>query len=51
MITTVTTQRTSKSFKAQLVTSDFLFFFSGLSWFLPYGGAYEDGRVCPGRRQ
>ena len=40
---TITTQRSSKPLKAQLVVAAFLFFFAGLSWFLPYGGPYDDG--------
>ena len=39
---TITTQRTSKPLKAQLVISAYLFWFALLSWFLPYGGALDD---------
>lgn len=39
---TVTTQRTSKVLKAQLAISMFLMIFGGFSWFLPYGGAFDD---------
>ena len=38
---TVTTQRTSKVLKAQLVLSTFLCWFGLLSWFLPYGGTVD----------
>ena len=41
MESTITTQRTSKPLKAQLLISVFLFWFGLLSWFLPYGGALE----------
>ena len=37
----VTTQRTSKSLKAQLLISTCLFWFGLLSCFLPYGGALD----------
>ena len=37
----ITTQRTSKTLKAQLALSMFLMLFGGLSWFLPYGGALD----------
>ncbi len=39
---TITIQRTSKTLKAQLAISMFLVWFSGMSWFLPYGGALDD---------
>jgi len=39
---TITTQRTSKTLKAQLALSMFLMIFGGFSWFLPYGGAPDD---------
>ena len=38
---TITIQRTSKTLKAQLFLSTFLFWFGLLSWFLPYGGALD----------
>ena len=38
----VTTQRTSKTLKIQLLISAFLFWFGLLSWFLPYGGALDN---------
>lgn len=38
---TVTTQRTSKTLKAQLAISMFLMIFGGFSWFMPYGGAFD----------
>jgi hypothetical protein len=38
---TVTTQRTSKTLKAQLAISMFLMIFGGFSWFVPYGGAFD----------
>jgi len=38
---TITTQRTSKPLKAQLLLSVCLFWFGLLSWFLPYGGALD----------
>ena len=39
---TITTQRTSKTLKAQLAISMFLMIFGGFSWFLPYGGSLDD---------
>lgn len=39
---TVTTQRTSKTLKAQLAISMFLMIFGGFSLFLPYDGALDD---------
>lgn len=38
---TVTTQRTSKTLKAQLFISMFLMIYGGFSWFLPYGGTLD----------
>jgi hypothetical protein len=42
-----TTQRTSKPLKAQLLISSFLFWFSLLSFFLPYGGALDTTEGLP----
>ena len=39
----VTTQRTSKPLKAQLLISGMLFWFGLLSWFLPYGHSMDIG--------
>ena len=43
----VTTQRTSKTLKIQLLISAFLFWFGLLSWFLPYGGALDNTKGLP----
>lgn len=38
---TMTTERTSKTLKAQLAISSYLMLFGGFSWFMPYGGAFD----------